>query len=60
MAKTLNNVKTKFMALTLTAALALTLIPAGTDSAYASSAASLSAPTGIQTAARDDDELTLK
>ena len=32
MAKTLNNVKTKFMALTLTAALALTLIPAGTDS----------------------------
>ena len=60
MTNLLNNAKKKFMALTLTSALAFTLIPMGTDLADASTVKSLSAPTGIKTAARDDDELTLK
>lgn len=60
MTNLLNNAKKKFMALTLTSALAFTLIPMGADLADASTVTSLSAPTGIKTAARDDDELTLK
>lgn len=59
MTNSLNNAKKKIMALALTGALALTLIPAGLESADAASLTSLAAPTGIKTAARDDDELTL-
>ncbi|MGN0736043.1 MAG: fibronectin type III domain-containing protein [Anaerovoracaceae bacterium] len=59
MTTTLNNVKKKIAAVALTTALAIALIPAGIDSAYAETASSLAAPSGIRTSARDDDELTL-
>ncbi len=59
MATTLNNVKKKVAAVALTTALAIALIPAGIDSAYAETSSPLAVPSGIRTAARDDDELTL-
>ena len=60
MTNTLKNLRKKFAAAVLTAALAVTMIPAGTGFADAAAAASLAAPSGIKTVERDDDEITLK
>ena len=60
MTNTLKNLRKKFAAAVLTAALAVTMIPVGTGFAYAAAAASLAAPSGIKTVERDDDEITLK
>lgn len=60
MTNTLKNLRKKFAAAVLTAALAVTMIPVGTGFAYAAAAASLAAPDGIKTVERDDDEITLK
>ena len=60
MTNTLKNLRKKFAAAVLTAALAVTMIPVGTGFADAAAAASLAAPSGIKTVERDDDEITLK
>ena len=60
MTNTLKNLRKKFAAAVLTAALAVTMIPVGTGFADAAAAASLAAPDGIKTVERDDDEITLK
>ena len=60
MTNTLKNLRKKFAAAVLTAALAVTMIPVGTGFAYAAAAASLAAPDGIKTVERDDEESTLK
>lgn len=60
MTNTLKNIRNKFAAAVLTAALAVTMIPVGTGFADAAAAASLAAPDGIKTVERDDDEITLK
>ena len=60
MTNTLKNIRNKFAAAVLTAALAVTMIPVGTGFADAAAAASLAAPSGIKTVERDDDEITLK
>ena len=56
----MKNLRKKFAAAVLTAALAVTMIPVGTGFADAAAAASLAAPSGIKTVERDDDEITLK
>ena len=60
MTNTLKNLRKKFAAAVLTAALAVTMIPVGTGFADAAAAASLAARSGIKTVERDDDEITLK
>ena len=60
MTNTLKNLRKKFAAAVLTAALAVTMIPVGTGFADAAAAASLAAPSGIKTVERDADEITLQ